>query len=84
MSKYRLTKREEELYQRASYHQDMANEYLFKFRDSLMNRFPDSTIVENFEEYDLWTLNPGGDCSFSENAVKQFWEEVKAELKKKR
>ena len=84
MSKYRLTKKEEKLYQKASYYQDKANEYLFKFRDSLMSRFPDSTVVENFEEYDLWTLNPSGDCSFSEDIVEQFWEEVKTELKEKK
>ena len=84
MSKYKLTKREENLYGEALYYQNKAEEYLMKFKDSLVNRFPDSTIIEQFEEYDLWTLNPSGDCSFSEGAVKQFWEEVKAELKEKR
>ena len=81
MSKYKLTKREENLYGKALYYQNKAEEYLMKFRDSLVNRFPNSTIIDHFEEYDLWTLNPSGDCSFSEDTVKQFWEEVKAELK---
>ena len=82
MSKYRLTKREEKLYEKASHYQDKANEYLFKFRDSLMNRFPNSSIVEQFEEYDLWTLNPSGDSSFCTDAVESFWNEVKEELKR--
>lgn len=79
MSKYRLTKREERFYEMASRHQDKANEYLFKFRDSLRNRFPNSSIMESFEEYDLWTLNPSGDSSFSTDAVERFWNDVKKE-----
>lgn len=84
MRKYKLTKKEEKLYEKASYYQDKANEYLFKFRDSLRDRFPKSTIIDTFEEYDLWTLNPSGDCSFDESAVESFWSDVKEELEYER
>lgn len=81
MTKFSLTKREERLYQKALYYQNKADDYHKQFRDSLFNRFPNSYIIRDFEEYDLWTLNPSGDLSFSEEDVDVFWETVKKELK---
>ena len=81
MSKYKLTKKEEKLYGKALYYQGLAEKYLMEFRNSLKNRFPDSETIDDFEEYDLWTLNPSGDCSFSESVVESFWDEVRKEMK---
>ena len=78
--KYGLTKKEEKLYTKALYYQNKENEYLLKFRESLKSRFPNSEVIDDFEAYDLWTLNPSGDCSFNDEVVKDFWREVKAEL----
>lgn len=80
--KYKLTKKEEKLYGKALYYQGLSEKYLMEFRNSLKNRFPDSEIIDSFEEYDLWTLNSSGDSSFSESVVDSFWDDVKKELKK--
>lgn len=49
-----------------------------KFADSLQNRFYNSTTINEFEEWDLWTLNESGDCSGSEQEA-LFWRKVKEE-----
>lgn len=80
--KYGLTKKEEKLYARALYYQNKSNKYLLEFRKSLKSRFPNSEVVDDFEAYDLWTLNQSGDCSFQDDVVEDFWREVKAELER--
>lgn len=82
MTKFGLTKREERLYQKALYHQNKADDYHKQFRESLFNRFPNSDTIRDFEEYDLWTLNPSGDLSFDEETLEDFWKLVKKELEK--
>lgn len=49
-----------------------------KFTDSLQNRFYNSTTINEFEEWDLWTLNESGDCSGSE-VEECFWRKVRDE-----
>lgn len=49
-----------------------------KFADSLQNRFYNSTTINEFEEWDLWTLNESGDCSGSEQEA-LFWRKVREE-----
>ena len=76
--KYGLTKHEQALLHKAQYYQDKADEMHRKFADSLQNRFYNSTTINEFEEWDLWTLNESGDCSGSE-VEECFWRKARAE-----
>lgn len=77
--KYGLTKKEEQLYARALFFQRKADECICKFKDSLLNRFSNSTVINEFEEYDLWTLNPSGDLSEDKDTLEEFWSDVRRE-----
>lgn len=79
MVKYSLTKKEEKLLQKARYYQDKSGYYHRKFADSLQNRFYNSKTIEEFEDWDLWTLCESGDSSEDQNELNRFWNEVKKE-----
>lgn len=80
--KYGLTKKERNLLGKARYYQDKALQFHKKFADSLQNRFYNSTTINEFEEWDLYTLCESGDCTdFYED---DFWEKVKKEEKNDR
>ena len=76
--KYGLTKHEKTLLNKAQYYANKAAEMHRKFSDSLQNRFYNSTTINEFEEWDLWTLNEGGDCTGTEQEAR-FWRKVKEE-----
>lgn len=76
--KYGLTKHEKTLLNKAQYYANKAAEMHRKFSDSLQNRFYNSTTINEFEEWDLWTLNESGDCTGTEQEAR-FWRKVKEE-----
>lgn len=77
--KYRLTKHEQKLLDKAQYYQYKAEEMHRKFSDSLQNRFYNSVTINEFEEWDLWTLSESGDSSGSEQEAR-FWRKVRDEM----
>lgn len=76
--KYGLTKHERKLLEKAQYYQYKAEEMYRKFADSLQNRFYNSITINDFEEWDLWTLNESGDSSGTEQEAR-FWRKVRDE-----
>lgn len=76
--KYGLTKHEQTLLDKARNYQQKANEYHRKFANSLQDRFYNSEIINEFEDWDLWTLCESGDSSGTEQEA-YFWSKVKEE-----
>lgn len=76
--KYGLTKHEQKLLNKAQYYMFKAEETHKKFADRLQNRFYNSTTINEFEIWDLWTLSECGDCSVSEQEAR-FWRKVRDE-----
>lgn len=66
---------------KARYYQDKAYYFHKKFANSLQDRFYNSITINEFEEWDLYTLCESGDCSgiYEDD----FWEKVKQEEEKR-
>lgn len=79
--KYGLTRHERALLDKARYYQYKAEVTHRKFADSLQNRFYNSSTIDEFEEWDLWTLCESGDSSGGEKE-ELFWRKVRNEEEK--
>lgn len=73
-----MAKELRKLGEKAQYYQYKAEEMHRKFADSLQNRFYNSITINDFEEWDLWTLNESGDSSGTEQEAR-FWRKVRDE-----
>lgn len=77
--KYGLTRHEEALLGKARYYQEKAITIHRKFANSLQNRFYNSETINEFEDWDLWTLCESGDSSWNEETEQRFWKKVRKE-----